>query len=409
MTKIKNIIAREILDSRGNPTLEITVISSPKAKGTFGVPAGVSTGQNEAKELRDNDLARFGGLGVKTAINRLKEHIVPALRGVNISAQREIDEILKQTDGTADKSFLGGNTMIGVSIAAAKAAACSKKLKAFEYLKTLADIKPSRPEPLLFFNFIEGGQHANSFLTFQEFHLVPQVDSIEKALQIAWQVQTNLKMLLKNKFRLGANVGDEGGIAAPIKSPAEALELLKQAADKSGWLNQIKLSLDAAASSFYKNGSYHIAGSPFTTKGLANLYAELIEAYPIFSIEDPFNQNDFESFSYLKKQQPGLLVVGDDLTVTNPKIIEKAADSGSINAVIIKPNQVGTLTDTLKAMQVARKKGLECIVSHRGGETNDAFIADLAYAFGCFGIKAGGLQRGERLAKYNRLWQLTSI
>ncbi len=403
---IQNITGREILDSRGNPTLEVTVVTENHS-GVFAVPAGVSAGEHEAHQLRDNDKHRFGGKGVQTALSRLQEYIVPALHRVEITSQKEIDTILQETDGTKTKEFLGGNTVTGTSLAAARAAANSQGQELFEYLRGIAEIPPSRSAPLLFMNIIEGGLHASSPLAFQEIHLVPQTESIEEGLRMGWQIQAELKKILQdNVSSISTNVGDEGGFVPNISDISAAFEYLKQAAQVSNSLDGVKFSTDVAASSFYKEGSYRLGDTIFTRDGLLELYSDLIQSYPISFIEDPFEENDFESFAQLHKQYDDLLVVGDDLTVTDSELTRRALEQKSINALIVKPNQAGTLSETLETMQLARENNLECIVSHRGGETNDSFVADLAFAFGCFGIKAGGLRRGERLAKYNRLWQI---
>jgi enolase len=401
--KIKQIEAREILDSRGNPTLKISVLAGSK-KGEFAVPAGTSTGAHEALELRDNNPNRFGGLGVQKAIEKISQHISPALQGVDITKQKEIDAILKEIDNTPNKSFLGGNTTIGVSIACAKAAARVLSLETFEYLKSLAEIKPSRKTPLLYFNLINGGKHSQSNLDFQEYLIVPMTDNIEESLETAHKIQRTLKEILVKKLGpLSANLGDEGGFAPNLSAARAPLELLSEAIKKNGLKEKVRLALDTAASSFYKNGNYVIETEKLNSEKLLEFYNLLIKEFSMFSIEDPFFEEDFKSFAELLRQNPKLLVIGDDLTVTNRQRLQAALKQKSINGIIIKPNQIGTLSETLETMNLARSSQVECIVSHRSGETNDDFIADLAFAFGCFGLKAGALQRGERIAKYNRI------
>lgn len=401
--KIKQIEAQEILDSRGNPTLKVSVLAGLK-KGEFAVPAGASTGTHEALELRDNDPNRFGGLGVQKAIGKISRHINPALQGIDVTKQKEIDAILNEIDNTPNKSFLGGNATIGTSVACAKAAARILNLETFKYLRTLAGIKPSRKVPLLYFNLINGGKHAQSDLDFQEYLIVPMTDNIEESLETAHKIQRTLKeILIKKLGPSSANLGDEGGFAPKLSAARAPLELLSEAIQKNGLKQKVRLALDAAASSFYKNGNYSIETEKLNSEKLLEFYGLLIKEFPIFSIEDPFFEEDFKSFAELLRQNPKLLVIGDDLTVTNKQRLQAALEQKSINGIIIKPNQIGTLSQALETMKLARENQIESVVSHRSGETNDDFIADLAFAFGCFGLKAGALQRGERIAKYNRI------
>ena len=393
--KIELVAAREILDSRGNPTIEVE-IHSQHHKAAASVPSGASTGIYEALALRDGDPGRFNGKGVKKSVQAINELVAPKLIGANPLNQKEIDDLLINLDGTKNKSKLGANATLGISLAVARLSSLIVKQPLFRYLNQLADIKPSRKLPYLYANLINGGKHAATTLPFQEYHAIPQTDSLEEALNIIYKIQSELKKTLK------ANIGDEGGFVANFSDVEEPLKYLQDAAEKSG-ASKIKFALDVAASSFYENGSYNLYGQKITVERLSEIYQKLSEKYPLLSIEDPFYEEEFEEFAKLKSSLANTLIVGDDLTTTNPERIQKAVQKNSIGAIIIKPNQIGTLSETLTAMKLSRDNQIECVVSHRSGETNDDFIADLALAFGTFGIKAGALQRGERVAKYNRL------
>ena len=402
---IKKIIAKEILDSRGNPTLEVDVFSG-STSGKFSVPAGSSKGKHEAIEKRDGDINYFQGLGVGLAVDSINEVINERLVGFDVTDQKSIDKILLELDGTENKSNIGGNTLIGVSIACAKTAAAVLEMEVFEYLRTLEEIRPSRTVPLLFMNLINGGKHAKSPLAFQEYHVVPQVESIKDSLNMAMKIQSDLREVLVQKFGLtSANFGDESGFVPNIVSVQKPVEILFDILEKNKLTDKVKLSIDVAASSFYKDNEYTAGEEKYQTEGLLNVYKEMISRFPIFSIEDPLEEEDFQGFRRFRESTP-IYVVGDDLTVTNKKRLETAIQEKSINSIIIKPNQVGTLSETLETMKMARENDIECIVSHRSGETNDDFVADLAWAFGCFGLKAGAPQGGERVAKYNRLWNI---
>lgn len=428
-SQITAIEAEEILDSRGNPTILARVfvdkISSalrtmfdPRLGadfyrrgvsfcGEFAVPSGASTGSFEAHELRDKDPKEFNGKGVKKAIQNIKEIIAPRLIGLDAEKQSEIDRIMIELDGTSDKSLLGANAIISVSIAVAKAAAQSKKYEPYEYLGELADIKHTQLVPFLFMNLINGGKHAASSLAFQEYHVVPQTDDIEEALEMATVIDQRLKEMIITEFGASsANLGDEGGFALDINDVRKPLELLWQAVEKTGHTDRIKLALDVAASSFFKDGKYLVGKNEMSADELLAMYQGFAKDFPIVSIEDPFEENAFDDFARLLVS--GTRVVGDDLTVTNKTRLKEAIDKKSIDIILIKLNQIGTLTETLETMELARDNDIDCIISHRSGETNDDFIADLAFAFGCFGLKAGAPQRGERVAKYNRLKHITA-
>ncbi|MDP2695734.1 MAG: phosphopyruvate hydratase [bacterium] len=399
--KIKSVKAEEMLDSRGNPTVAV-ILTTANHQARAAVPSGASTGIYEAVELRDNDPRRFDGKGVKKAVINVNDIIAPALIGKDPLDQSGIDKLMLKMDGTENKSNLGANAILGVSLAVARMGAIVSQKPLFKYLMGLADIKTSRPFPYLYTNLINGGKHAVTELAFQEYHLVPQSDNLEENLNIIHKVQNYLKKTLN------ANIGDEGGFVPNITDVEEPLKKLVEAADKTGVTDKIKLAMDVAASSFYENGTYKIAGQNMSADDLLTLYKKMAHDYPILSIEDPFGEEDFENFAKLKSAVASY-IVGDDLTVTNKNRLQQAIDKKSINSIIIKPNQIGSLTETLETMKLARDNNIECIVSHRSGETNDDFIADLAIATGAFGIKAGALQRGERVAKYNRFLEISKI
>jgi len=399
--KITKIIAEEIKDSRGNSTLKVTVWCND-VSGSFSVSSGASMGIHEAHELRDED-----GKGVKKAIGKVNDIIAPALVGQNVLNQKEIDRIMVELDGTSNKDNLGGNAIIGVSIACAKVAAKVSSLETFEYLRTLAEIKPSRRAPYLFMNLLEGGKHTSNTLSFQEYHIVPDIENVSEAIEIGIKIQNSLKEIISKELGEESLVlGDEGGFAPRVSDIRKPLEFLAKAIKRNNLEQKVRLALDVAASSFFSGGKYKIDSKEVSKEELLEIYDSLIKEFDLFSIEDPFEEEDFESFKKLKENCRNLFVVGDDLTVTNALLLQKAIEKGSINAIIIKPNQIGTLTETLETMKLAREHEIELIISHRSGETDDDFIADLAYAFGCFGLKAGSPQKAERMIKYKRLIQI---
>ncbi|MFA7285743.1 MAG: enolase [Candidatus Paceibacterota bacterium] len=399
MTKtIEKIYAEEILDSRGNPTLLVNVFSSGK-HASFAVPSGASTGINEAHELRDKD-----GKGVRDAIHKVNNIIAPMLVGFDIFNQSKIDLKMISMDGTKNKKVLGGNSILGVSIAVAKVAALVKGVPLHEYLKTLSDISPSHRVPYLYMNLINGGKHADNELAFQEYHIVPFVDDASLSIEIGIKIDSILRDIIQKE--LGDEsvlLGDEGGFAPKLKSIRTPLEYLKQAISLSPYQDKVGIALDVAASSFYEDGFYMIDGEKKNAEELQGLYSELIKEFNIFSIEDPFNEDDFENFNKLKNAHPDLVVIGDDLTVTNKILLHQAIKQDAVNGIIIKPNQIGTLSETLETMKLASFHKVKIIISHRSGETNDDFIADLAFAFGTFGLKSGAPTKTERMVKYNRL------
>ncbi|MFA6353462.1 MAG: phosphopyruvate hydratase [Candidatus Paceibacterota bacterium] len=393
---ITKIFAQEIKDSRGNPTIKVIVFVGD-VSGSFSVPSGASTGINEAHVIENSK-----------AILNVNEIISKALIGQNILNQKEIDRIIIELDGTKNKDNLGGNSIIGVSIACAKTAAKVSDVEVYEHLRTLAEIKPSRKVPYLYMNLINGGKHAKNDLAFQEYHAVPEADDVSKAVEMGILIQNSLKEIIKKD--LGEDsllLGDEGGYAPKIGNIRKPLEYLNIALKENNLGKKVRLALDVASSSFYNDGKYKVDGKEISKEELMNIYNSLIAEFNLLSIEDSFDEEDFASFRKLKESSKNLLVVGDDLTVTNKILLEKAIEEKSINAMIIKPNQIGTLSETLETMKLARENDIELIVSHRSGETDDDFIADLAYAFNCFGLKAGAPTKPERKVKYDRLIKIS--
>ena len=409
MNKITKILAEEIRDSRGNPTLKVTVWAGDSS-ASFSVPSGASTGVHEAHELRDEDENLPAGKagGVKDAIFKVDNLIAGNLVGKDVLNQKEIDRIMIELDGTPNKDNLGGNSMIGVSIACAKLAAKVSGKEVFEYLRTLYEIKPSRKIPYLYMNLINGGKHAKNDLAFQEYHIVPDTEDVAEAVEIGIQIQSTLKEIISKKLGEESLVlGDEGGFAPKINNIRKPLEFLSEAVKQNNFSKKVRLALDVAASSFFSDGKYIVDGKNISKEELMGIYKSLIKEFNLFSIEDPFEEEDFGSFKELKEKNKNLIVMGDDLTVTNKILLKQAIEKGSINAMIIKPNQIGTLSETLETMQLARENDIELIVSHRSGETNDDFIADLAFAFGCFGLKSGAPLKPERMVKYQRLIKIS--
>ena len=404
--KITNIKAEQILDSRKNPTLKVSVFVND-VFGSFEVPSGASTGKYEACELRDGE---SGKSGVSNAVNKINTEIKNALIGIDVDQQKQIDEIMIKLDGTSQKTNLGGNSMIGVSIACAKTAAKVMNMEVYEYLKTITTITPSRKEPFLYFNLINGGKHAATRLTFQEFHIVPQVETSSESVEISRNIQNRLDEILEKEF--GAIIkGDEGGVALDVEDVFIPLNLMKKSVLELGYSDKVKYALDVAASSFYDhtNGVYKFMNKDWTKLEIVELYEKICTEFPMISIEDPFDEEDYESFTNLQEKIGDVKLIGDDLTVTNIKRLETAVKDKSIKGIIIKPNQIGTLSETLDTMKFARDNNIDCIVSHRSGETMDDFIGDLSVAFGCFGIKAGALGPKERNVKYERIIKITEL
>jgi len=400
--KIEYIHAREILDSRGNPTLEVEITTDSGFFGRAAIPSGASTGIWEAVELRDND-NRFHGKGLKKALKVIKDEIFPALRGMDVTQQKEIDYKMIELDGTENKSRLGGNTILGISVAAAKAAAASEKKRLYEYFN-----KDSNLLPVPFFNVINGGMHAGNSLDFQEFMIAPTgAENFHEALRMGSEIYQQLKSDLKKQYGKDAtNVGDEGGFSPPMKTPEEALDMILAAAEEMGYTDETVLAMDVAANSFYKeNGVYSFTGKDVTTGELIDVYKELVDKYPIKSIEDLLEEEDYEGFAEATKALP-IQIVGDDIFVTNKKRLQKGIDMGACNALLWKVNQIGTLTEAFEAAKLAMDNGYNVMASHRSGETEDPFVADLSVALGCGQIKSGAPCRGERTAKYNQLLRI---
>jgi len=406
MSIITKIKAREILDSRGNPTLEVDLFTKQTCQSA-SVPSGASTGKHEAVELRDGG-KRYLGKGLQKAIKNVNEEIFPLLKGKSCLLQKEIDQIMIKHDGTNNKRKFGANAILVVSLAAARAASVEKKKFLFQYLHDLAKVnrKPILPRP--FFNVINGGKHAGNDLAFQEFMIAPKAKSFAEALRIGSEVYHVLKKVIERKYgKEATNVGDEGGFAPPLKRAEQALDLMREAIDKAGYKGKVDLAIDCAASEFYQKGYYYLP-IKMNTKQLLAYYIHLIKKYKIISLEDPFEQEDFTSFAELRRKSK-IQIVGDDLTVTNIKRIQKAITEKSCNCLLLKVNQIGTLTEALDAVNLAYSNGWKVMVSHRSGETEDTFIADLAVGIGCGMIKAGAPCRGERIAKYNRLLRIEEV
>ncbi|MFK7872131.1 MAG: phosphopyruvate hydratase [Oligoflexales bacterium] len=410
MSVIRSVSAREILDSRGVPTVEVDLITDQGILGRAAVPSGASTGQHEACELRDHDPHRYFGKGVANAVRHVEETISGHMEGVDVCDQRLIDQILIELDGSSNKSRLGANAILGVSLAAAQAAAQLTQQPLYRYL---GGARASRlPVPLM--NVVNGGEHANNSLDIQEFMLVPKgAKSFAEGLRWGAQIFQSLKSLLNEKGHSTA-VGDEGGFAPNLKSNEEALDLILDAIEKAGFKpgEDCALALDVAASSFYKEGSYVLSGEQktLTTDQMIDWFDSLTGRYPIVSIEDPLDENDWDGFSSLTKRLGSRVqVVGDDLFVTNSAKVREGLEKKAANAVLIKPNQIGTLTETLECIELAQRASFGTIISHRSGETEDTFIADLAVAVNAGQIKTGSLSRSDRLCKYNQLLRIEEM
>ena len=407
MTAITDIIGREILDSRGNPTVEVDVVLEDGSLGRAAVPSGASTGTHEAVELRDRDKARYGGKGVTKAVAAVNGEIFDALGGMDAEAQAKIDETLIALDGTPNKSRLGANAILGVSLAAAKAAAASKDAPLYRYVGGTA----ARLLPVPMMNVLNGGVHADNPIDFQEFMIVPAgMPTFVEALRAGAEVFQTLKAQLK-AANLNTNVGDEGGFAPGLKSAEAALDVVMQAIEKAGYRpgRDVMLALDPAASEFFKDGAYVYSGEGKTRSPAqqADYLAKLAADYPIVSIEDGMAEDDWDGWKLLTQKLGGKCqLVGDDVFVTNVTRLGRGIKDGVANSILIKVNQIGTLTETLAAVELAHKAGYTAVMSHRSGETEDATIADLAVATNCGQIKTGSLARSDRTAKYNQLLRI---
>ncbi len=409
MSKIKRIHAREILDSRGNPTVEAEVTLDNDVKSMASVPSGASTGEYEAVELRDNDKARYLGKGVLKAVENVNNIIAPELIGKDIFNQSNIDNIMIDLDGTHNKSKIGANAILAVSIASLRAASVCNKSYVYKLLSKNNEF--IMPMPMM--NVLNGGSHADNNVDIQEFMIIPVgAESFKHSLQMGVEVFHSLKAILKNKG-LSTSVGDEGGFAPNLKSNEEALTLLSQAVERAGYLldKEIQFALDVASSELYDIDSkkYHLLSEKekYTSEELVNYYYNLCNKYPIISIEDGLDQNDWEGWIKMNdKLGKKIQLVGDDLTVTNTEILKKAINQKAINAILIKLNQIGTVTETIDAIELAQANNLGVVISHRSGETEDVTISDLAVGTSAGQIKTGSLARTDRVAKYNQLLRI---
>jgi enolase len=400
---ITRVDAREVLDSRGNPTIEAEVQSGSRM-GKAAVPSGASTGTHEALELRDHDPNRYHGLGVQKAVRNVREIIGPRIIGTDAREQKAIDQIMIDLDGTTNKSKLGANSILAVSLAVAKLASALVKKPLYSYLSK--DEGTTLPVPVM--NVINGGKHAGTDLKIQEFMIIPAgCDTFSNSLRMGAEIYHSLKRLILAKYGTRAiNVGDEGGFAPPMHVTSDVLEVITQAISDSGYSpgKEVFLGLDAASSEFYKDGIYNIDGQSKTGEELTEFYTQLLRQYPIRYIEDPFEQEAFENMAnFTKRVGSKIQIVGDDIFVTNISRLKKGIEMGCANALLLKVNQVGTLTEAMEAARMARANQYGVVTSHRSGETEDSTIADLAVALNCGQIKAGAPCRGERTAKYNRL------
>ena len=398
MSKIKNVYAREVLDSRGNPTVEVEVTLEDGSFGRAIVPSGASTGEREALELRDKD-ERFLGKGVLKAVSNVNDIIREKVIDLESSEQELVDNIMIELDGTKNKGKLGANAILGVSLANLKASANSARKPLYKYVgngKTL-------PRPMM--NIINGGAHADNNLDFQEYMIIPERDTIKERIRVGAEVFHNLKKVLKEKG-YNTNVGDEGGFAPDLKSNEEGFKVIIEAIEKAGYKPGVDvfLGIDVAASEFYDNGYYLVDNKRMTTEELINFYEDLVSKYPIISIEDPVDENDWDGFKLITSRLGDKIqLVGDDLFVTNIECLKKGIDMKAGNAILLKLNQIGTYTETLKTINLAKENGYKTVISHRSGETEDTTIADLSVGLDLGQIKTGSMSRTDRICKYNQL------
>lgn len=407
MATIKKVFAREILDSRGNPTIEVDVMLDNGITGRASVPSGASTGSKEAIELRDGDKKRYLGKGVLKAVKNVNEIIAPTLIGMSPEKQSQIDKLMIKLDGTENKAFLGANAILGVSLAVAEAAAINKKQSLYKYI---GGSKATRL-PIPFLNILNGGKHADNNVDIQEFMIVPKgAKSFKDALRMAAETYHTLKSVLKERG-LSTAVGDEGGFAPNLSSNEEAIQLIINAIEKAGYKagKHISIALDAAASEFYEDGKYMLKAdkSRLSSEEMIDFYENLLNKYPIVSIEDGLSEDDWEGWKLLTKRLGSKVqLVGDDIFVTNPEIFAQGIKEKIGNSILIKLNQIGTLTETLQTVNMAKKAGYTCVFSHRSGETEDSLMADICVAMNAGQIKTGAPARSERLAKYNQLLRI---
>lgn len=399
--KITDIKAREILDSRGNPTVEVDIVIENKYFGRYSVPSGASVGSREALELRDNDKNRFFGKGVITAVANVNGIIRENILNMNFDTQKELDDKLIALDGTENKNKLGANAILGVSGAFFKASAVYNQ-------KTLYDMLGNRKLPLLMVNILNGGKHSNNNISFQEFMIIPKRNSVRDNVRIASEVFHSLKTLL-DKEEYSTAVGDEGGFAPNLKSNEAALEFIVEAIKMANYVPGVDvfLALDVAATSIYDKGNYLIDGNKYSNDELLDYYSMLLDKYPIVSIEDPVYEDDFELFAKVTRMfGDRVILVGDDLFVTNPIYLQKGIDMEAGNAILIKPNQIGTISEMIATIKLAKENNYKTIMSHRSGETEDTLIASLAVGLGTDFIKTGSMSRGDRICKYNELMRI---
>lgn len=401
--KIKDVIGREILDSRGNPTVEVDVVLENGVMGRAAVPSGASTGEREALELRDGG-ERFGGKGVLKAVANVNGPLRDLVIGMDASKQKELDYAMIELDGTDTKSKFGANAILGISMAAMKASANNENKPLYRYVGDGIVL----PRPMM--NIINGGAHADNKLDFQEFMIIPERDSIHERVRVGAEVFHALKKVLNEKG-LSTGVGDEGGFAPDLQSNTEGFELIIEAIKRAGYVpgKDVSLAIDVAASEFYKDGKYNLVGEgrSLTTSELIDFFEELVNKYPIISIEDPVDENDWEGFAEITKRLGDRIqLVGDDLFVTNKKCLQKGIDMHAGNAILLKVNQIGTITETLETIELARNNGYATIISHRSGETEDTTIADLAVGLNLGQIKTGSMSRTDRICKYNQLMRI---
>ena len=400
--EITNVIGREVLDSRGNPTVEVDVILENGIKGRAIVPSGASTGVREALELRDNDNNRYNGKGVLKAVHNVNNELKGLVVGMDVLDQKAIDYKMIEADGTENKSRFGANAILGVSMAVLKAAALSVNKPLYKYVGDGKEL----PRPMM--NILNGGAHADNNLDFQEFMIIPNRDTIKERVRVGAEVFHALKKVLNEKGYF-TGVGDEGGFAPNLPSNKEGFDLIIEAINKAGYApgKDVSIAIDVAASEFYKDGKYHIDNKDLTTDELINFYEELINAYPIISIEDPVDENDWEGFSKITaKLGDKIQLVGDDLFVTNKKCLQMGIDKKAGNAILLKLNQIGTVTETIETINLAKENGYKTVISHRSGETEDTTIADLAVGLSLGQIKTGSMSRTDRICKYNQLMRI---
>jgi len=408
MSAIESIVGREILDSRGNPTVEVDVLLETGAIGRAAVPSGASTGEREAVELRDQDAKRYLGKGVLKAVENINDEITPELLSYEASLQVDIDEIMIELDGTKNKGRLGANAILAVSMACAKAAAQDAGLPLYRYLGGVN----AKELPVPMMNILNGGKHADNNVDIQEFMIAPAgAPNFREALRMGAEVFHNLKAIL-HSMGLNTSVGDEGGYAPNLKSNEEALQVIMKAIEKAGYKpgDEIMICLDPAASSFFENGKYNLAAEKDPIRdsaGMVEFYEDLVERYPIISIEDGLDENDWEGFKLLTERLGNRIqIVGDDIFVTNTELLKRGIEEKAANSILIKLNQIGTVTETIDAIEMAKRAGFTAVVSHRSGETEDSFIADFVVAMSTGQIKTGSASRSDRIAKYNQLLRI---